>query len=203
MFRIIPEGLAYHEHVLLKDGQGVFLKPATDKDILLVGNFMKRISKESLRMRFMASISEVSATTIKNLCSGDFKQEGCLLAIIGEDIYKKVIGLGNYIATGNGHTAEVAFLIEDVYQGRGISTILLERLAGLAAANGFIDFEAEVLPDNLPMMIAGKRRGTDMGDIATARENCCCKFLKSSFKSENYRCHRCVSSFIFNWILNI
>ena len=159
MFRIIPEGLAYHEHVLLKDGQGVFLKPATDKDILLVGNFMKRISKESLRMRFMASISEVSATTIKNLCSGDFKLEGCLLAIIGEDIYKKVIGLGNYIATGNGHTAEVAFLIEDVYQGRGISTILLERLAGLAAANGFIDFEAEVLPDNLPMMNLFKSSG--------------------------------------------
>jgi acetate---CoA ligase (ADP-forming) len=159
MFRIIPEGLAYSEHVLLKDGQGVFLKPATEKDIPLVGNFMKRISRESLRMRFMASISEVSSTTIKNLCSGDFKQEGCLLAIIGEDKYKRVIGLGNYIATGNGHTAEVAFLIQDTYQGRGISTILLERLAGLAAANGFIDFEAEVLPDNQPMMNVFKSSG--------------------------------------------
>jgi acetate---CoA ligase (ADP-forming) len=159
MFRIIAEGLAYHEHVLLKDGQGVFLKPATEKDISLVGTFMKRISRESLRMRFMASISEVSSTTIKNLCSGDFKQAGCLLAIIGEDKYKRVIGLGNYIATGNGHTAEVAFLIEDAYQGRGISTILLERLAGLAAANGFIDFEAEVLPDNQPMMNVFKSSG--------------------------------------------
>ena len=159
MFRIIPEGLAFREHVLLKDGQGVFLKPATEKDIPLVGDFMKRISRESLRMRFMASISEVSSTTIKNLCSGDFKQEGCLLAIIGEDKYKRVIGLGNYIATGNGHTAEVAFLIQDTYQGRGISTILLERLAGLAAANGFIDFEAEVLPDNQPMMNVFKSSG--------------------------------------------
>jgi acetate---CoA ligase (ADP-forming) len=159
MFRIIPEGLAFREHVLLKDGQGVFLKPATEKDIPLVGNFMKRISRESLRMRFMASISEVSSTTIKNLCSGDFKQEGCLLAIIGETKYKRVIGLGNYIATGDGHTAEVAFLIQDTYQGRGISTILLERLAGLAAANGFIDFEAEVLPDNQPMMNVFKSSG--------------------------------------------
>ena len=159
MFRIIAEGLAYQEHVLLKDGQGVILKPATEKDIPLVGTFMKRISRESLRMRFMASISEVSPVTIKNLCSGDFKENGCLLAIIGEGRYKKVIGLGNYIATGNGHTAEVAFLIEDAYQGRGISTILLERLAGLAAANGFIDFEAEVLPDNQPMMNVFKSSG--------------------------------------------
>ena len=159
MFRIIAEGLAYQEHVLLKDGQGIFLRPATEKDIPLVGTFMKRISKESLRMRFMASISEVSPTIIKNLCSGDFKQEGCLLAITGEDKYKRVIGLGNYIATGNGHTAEVAFLIQDTYKGRGISTILLERLAGLAMANGFIDFEAEVLPDNQPMMNVFKSSG--------------------------------------------
>ncbi len=159
MFRIIPEGLAYHEHVLLKDGQGIFLKPATEKDISIVDSFMKRISRESLRMRFMASISEVSETTIKNLCNGDFKQDGCILAITGEGEAKKVIGLGNYVATGNGHSAEVAFLIEDAYQGRGISTILIERLAGLAAANGFIDFEAEVLPDNQPMMNVFKSSG--------------------------------------------
>ncbi len=159
MFRIIPEGLEYHEHVLLKDGQGIFLKPATEKDIPIVSSFMKRLSRESLRMRFMASIAEVSQNLIKDLCNGDFKQNGCLLAITGERKSVKVIGLGNYVAVGNGHTAEVAFLIEDKYQGRGISTILLERLAGLAAANGFIDFEAEVLPDNQPMMNVFKSSG--------------------------------------------
>ena len=139
MFRIIPEGLEYHEHVLLKDGQGIFLKPAVEKDIPIVDSFMKRLSRESLRMRFMASISEVSQSHIKDLCSSDFKERGCLLAITGEKKDSRVIGLGNYVAIGNGHTAEVAFLIEDKYQGKGISTVLIERLAGLAAANGFID----------------------------------------------------------------
>ncbi len=159
MFRIIPEGLEYHEHVLLKDGQGIFLKPAVEKDIPFVDSFMKRLSQESLRMRFMASISEVSQNHIKDLCSGDFKESGCLLAIIGEKENGRVIGLGNYVAIGNGHTAEVAFLIEDKFQGKGISTIILERLAGLAAANGFIDLEAEVLPENQPMMNVFKSSG--------------------------------------------
>ena len=86
---------------------------------------MKRLSRESLRMRFMASIAEVSQNLIKDLCNGDFKQNGCLLAITGEKKSAKVIGLGNYVAVGNGHTAEVAFLIEDKYQGRGISTLIL------------------------------------------------------------------------------
>ena len=58
MFRIIPEGLSYNEHVLLKNGQGVLLKPATQNEISLVDSFMKRISQDSLRMRFMASISK-------------------------------------------------------------------------------------------------------------------------------------------------
>ncbi len=159
MFRIIPEGLAYREYVLLKDGQGVLLKPATPDDIPLVESFMGRLSQESLRMRFMASVSQVPKSVIESLCNGDFKESGCLLAIIGEDKNARVIGLGNYIGMGNGRSAEVAFLVEDAYQGRGISTLLLERLAGLAAANGFVDLEAEVLPENQPMINVFKASG--------------------------------------------
>jgi acyl-CoA synthetase (NDP forming)/RimJ/RimL family protein N-acetyltransferase len=159
MFRIIPEGLNYKEHVLLKNGEGLIFKAAIPEDITLVSSFMKRISKESLRMRFMVSMSEVPPEIIKELCSGDFKQKGCLLALIGEGDEKKVVGLGNYIALGNGRSAEVAFLIEDDYQGKGISTLLLERLAGLAAANGFVELEAEVFPDNQPMLNVMKNSG--------------------------------------------
>jgi len=152
MFRIIPEGIAYRENVLLKDGQGLYFKPAVQEDFPHVESFMKRLSRESLRMRFMASVSEVSQNIIKDLCSGDFKQSGSILALTGDNEEKKVVGIGNYIAVGNGHTAEVALLVEDKYQGKGIGTLLLERLAGLAAANGFIELEAEVLPDNQSMI---------------------------------------------------
>jgi acetate---CoA ligase (ADP-forming) len=159
MFRIIPEGLSYKENVLLKDGQGVTLKPATPDDIPKVELFMSRVSQESLRMRFMASVSQVASSVIYELCSGDFKTNGCLLAISGENNNADVIGLGNYLSTGNGHVAEVAFLIEDKYQGKGVGTLLLERLAGLAAANGFVEFEAEVLPENQQMINVFKSSG--------------------------------------------
>ncbi len=165
MFRIIPEGLTYKEHVLLKNGQGLIFRPADLGDIPKVESFMKRVSRESLRMRFMAAISLVSADVIKQLCSGDFKSSGCLLAINGEDKESKVVGLGNYISGGNSHTAEVAFLIEDDYQGIGIGTLLLERLAGLAAANGFIEFEAEVLPDNQSMINVFKSSGFERHQV--------------------------------------
>ncbi len=159
MFRIIPEGLSYKENVILKDGQGVLFRPAFPEDKERVKSFMKRVSRESLRMRFMAAISEVPETVIDELCKGDFRSQGCLLALVGEGEEEKVVGLGNYAGTGNGRSAEVAFLIEDDYQGKGISTLLLERLAGLAAANGYIEFEAEVLPDNQPMINVFKHSG--------------------------------------------
>ncbi len=165
MFRIIPEGLQFKENVLLKNGQGIFLKPATPKDKDIITSFMSRISQEALRMRFMASISVVSEDIIDNLCSGDFTDAGCLLATESESDEARIVGLANYISMNNNRTAEVAFLIEDSFQGLGISTLLLERIAGLAAANGIIEFEAEVLPDNQQMINVFKSSGFEIHKV--------------------------------------
>jgi acetate---CoA ligase (ADP-forming) len=165
MFRVIPEGLDYREHVLLKDGQGIELLPAIPAHISLVTDFMDTLSKDTLRMRFMAAISQVSRSVIEALCQGDFKENGCLLAISEKDNVRKVIGLGNYIGMGNGRSAEMAFLVSDEYQGKGISTLILERLAGLAAANGYVELEAEVLPDNQPMINVFKSSGFQIHQV--------------------------------------
>ena len=107
----------------------------------------------------MASVSEVSTQVIEQLCSGDFTDSGCLLAVVDEEASPRVIGLGNYIGMGNRRSAEVAFLVQDDFQGRGISTLLLEKLAGLAAAQSFVELEAEVLPDNQAMIGVFKSSG--------------------------------------------
>ncbi len=159
MFRIIPEGKNFSEHVLLKNGQGVLFRPFDEKDFPLVEKFMNGISKENLRMRFMASMSYVPKELIQNMCYGDFKDSGCLIAMIGEEDKREIIGIGNYVSTGNGRTAEVAFIVNDSYHGLGISSLLLERLAGLAAANGYVELEAEVLPENQPMLHVFKNSG--------------------------------------------
>lgn len=159
MFRIIPDGNSYNEFILLKNGEGILFKSANQDDIPLVTSFLKRLSPESLRMRFMASISEVPQKIIEELCNVDFTKNGSILAITNQNGEKKVVGIGNYIDTGNSRSAEVSLLVEDSYQGKGIGTALLERLAGLAAGNGFYEFEGEVLPDNLAMLNVFKNSG--------------------------------------------
>ena len=166
MFRIITEGTGYREHVLLKDGLGVLLRAATPKDVPLVKDLLGRVSRESLQMRFMATIAEVPHETVVQMVSGDFTERGCLLAITGEGEDERVIGLGDYIGYGDGRTAEVSFLVDDAYQGRGIGTLILERLAGIAAAYGYVEFEAEVLWENRAMINVFRSSGFDVHQAA-------------------------------------
>ncbi|MEJ2420921.1 MAG: GNAT family N-acetyltransferase [Acidobacteriota bacterium] len=159
MFRIITDGENFREYVLLKDGQGVLLRTAKPEDVPAVDAFMQGVSQESLQMRFMGGVAQVSRDFIGKLCDFDPKEQACLLAIIGEGPDMKVVGMGNYMGIGGRNTAEVAFLVADNYQGRGISTLILERLAGIASGNGFVGFEAEVLFDNQPMINVFKDSG--------------------------------------------
>ncbi len=152
MFRIIPEGRSFSEYVLLRDGQSVLLRTATRNDVPAVEELMRSVSRESLAMRFMGAVAQVSPSVIEVMCCGEPRDRLSLLAIVGHEPHSRVVGIGNYISLGMGGKAEVAFLVQDEFQGRGISTLLLERLAGIAAGNGFVGFEAEVLYENQAMI---------------------------------------------------
>ena len=113
---------------------------------------MQSVSPESLQLRFMGAVSYVARSVIESMCTGDPRDRLSLLAIVGQAADARVVAIGNYVSLGVLGKAEVAFLVHDEYQGRGISTLMLERLAGIAAGNGFIGFEAEVLYENQAML---------------------------------------------------
>lgn len=152
MFRIIPGGEHFSEYALLRDGESVFLRSATPADIPAVEALMRSVSPESLQLRFMGAVAYVARSVIESMCAGDARDRLSLLAIVGQGSEARVIAIGNYVSLGVLGKAEVAFLVHDEFQGRGISTLMLERLAGIAAGNGFIGFEAEVLPENQAML---------------------------------------------------
>ena len=150
MFSIIPDGADYREFVLLKDGQGVLLRMATPADADRVERFIRSLSREALAMRFMGAISRISRQFVEELCEENPHQRACLLAVEGEGAEQQVLGLGNYVGQG-GAIAEVSFMVADEHQGRGIGSLVLERLAGLAAGAGYVGFEADVLYENEKM----------------------------------------------------
>ena len=167
MFRIIPGGELFREWVLLRDGESVLLRTATVDDIPAVDALMKSVSPESLQMRFMGAVSQVSRSILEIMCTGEPRDRLSLLAIVGHEPDCRVVAVGNYLSNFVGGRAEVAFLVQDEYQGRGISTLLLERLAGIAAGNGFTGFEAEVLHDNQAMINVFRDSGFEVHQAST------------------------------------
>src|SRR5262249_31408442 len=79
----------------------------------------------------------------------DHRDREAFVATVGS----RIIAVGRYERLGHdSDSAEVAFVVEDAHQGRGIAPVLLERLTAAALDAGITRFEAEVMPGNLAML---------------------------------------------------
>ena len=149
-----PDAPAYPAHreadVVLRDGATVHIRPVrpTDESSLLV--FYRALSEGSRSLRFFTRASdEFLAKHVQQMVNVDYVRRFGLLATTGSP--ERIIAHAVYAALDGDH-AEVAFAVDDAYQGRGLGTILLGQLAEVAATHGIKIFEAEVLPGNLKML---------------------------------------------------
>ncbi len=134
-------------HIVLRDGSTVHVRPVRVEDKAAVRAFLEDVSTESIAFRFFGipSTDWVVAWTI----DVDYSDRFALVAETGNP--PRVVAHAVYVRSAP-ERAEVAFLVADAWQGRGISTILLAHLAGAANRAGISLFTAEVLPSNHRMI---------------------------------------------------
>ncbi len=144
--------------VLLRDGRTAHLRPIRPDDEQLMVDFYSRVSEESKYYRFFIPMPVLSKRDLRLFTHVDHDQRVALILVLGG----RMIGVGRYDAIEPGE-AEVAFLVEDAHQGRGIGQLLLEHLAQAGRERGFHKFSAEVLPDNLGMIRTFKDAGYCVG----------------------------------------
>jgi acetyl coenzyme A synthetase (ADP forming)-like protein len=136
---------------VLRDGSVVQLRLSEFSDHAALVRFFHELSAESRRLRFFG-IAEPSDEIVTRFCdSRDPARNVTLLALRLADGDLKPIAVGSYFSTGDA-TAEVAFAVDDRFHGKGLGTMLLERLAAIAGAHGFKRFEAMTLADNAAML---------------------------------------------------
>lgn len=138
--------------VILKDGSTLHLRPVVPGDEAKVEALFSRLSQHTLYLRFHHVLSHMSREEAKRFCSVDYEKDFALVGTLGEEEEEKIIALGHFYRFPSGDRAEAAFVVEDAYQGRGIGTLLLERLAQVAREMGINAFEAEVLAENQEML---------------------------------------------------
>jgi acyl-CoA synthetase (NDP forming)/RimJ/RimL family protein N-acetyltransferase len=133
--------------VLLADGGVAHLRPIRPSDADRLIAFYERVSPESKYLRFFTPYPRLSDRDVKRFTEVDYVDRVAFIVTLGDDM----IAVGRYERTEDDH-AEVAFLIEDAHQGRGIAQLLLEHLAEAARERGITRFVAEVLPENRRMV---------------------------------------------------
>ena len=140
--------------VLLKDGRVAQLRPITPEDTDAFVAFYSRVSDESKYYRFFAPYPTLSARDVERFTHVDLDRRVAFVLTLHDDI----IGVGRYDATSDDE-AEVAFLVEDAHQGRGVGQLLLEHLAQAGRERGIKRFTADVLPSNNRMLQVFREMG--------------------------------------------
>lgn len=142
--------------VVLRDGGTARIRPITVDDADRLVSFYEQVSDESKYYRFFAPYPRLSAKDVHRFTHHDFVDRVGLAATIGGEFIATVrydrIGADGTPATGPADEAEVAFLVQDAHQGRGVASALLEHIAAVARERGIRRFAAEVLPANTKMI---------------------------------------------------
>jgi len=135
----------------LRDGRTIEVRALRpdDKDNMLAA--VDRTSVQSLRRRFFVPKRGLSDKEIAFFMNIDFTDHVALVAQIDEDGRPVIAGGGRYIVTQPGQ-AELAFVVVDAYQGKGIGTALMRHLVAIGRDAGLKELTAEVLPENAAML---------------------------------------------------
>ncbi len=133
--------------MLLRDGRTAHLRPIRPEDAELMVDFYGRVSDESKYFRFFSPMPTLSDKDVERFTHVDHHDRVAFVVELGG----LMIAVGRYDVVRDGE-AEVAFLVEDKHQGRGIAQLLLEHLAQAGRERGVERFVAEVLPDNQKMI---------------------------------------------------
>ena len=148
----------YETEVLLKDGSRILLRPIRRDDVERWLDFISRLSHRTKYLRFH-SVPKLGREDAIRFCSVDYDNAFAFVAEVLRDRRQDIIAIGRYYRIPHKTSAEVAFVIEDAYQGKGIGTKLMEWLANVARDNGITTFEASVLAENRGMMSVFKDYG--------------------------------------------
>jgi acetyl coenzyme A synthetase (ADP forming)-like protein len=147
--------------VILRDGTIAIVRVTVPGDHDALRRFFHELSTESHRRRFF-SLADPDEVLLDAFCdSSDPSRQTTLVALRQVEGELRPIAVGSYLTLGN-CSAEAAFAVADPFHGKGLGTILLERLAALAAANGFRRFEAMVLPENTAMLEVFQESGFEI-----------------------------------------
>jgi RimJ/RimL family protein N-acetyltransferase len=149
----------------LKNDLEVSVRPIRPDDRDRFALAFRSLDRESVYTRFFRYVPELTDEDLKRATEVDPEREVALVVTIGSGADEIIIGAGRYIVSENAggeRRAELAFIVEEDYQGRGIAGLILRTLVQIGREQDVQSFEADVLAGNDSMIRVFARSGLPM-----------------------------------------
>ncbi len=146
-----PEELERYE--TLRDGTQIFFRPVKPTDEPALSEMLYSLSRESLRTRYFTSTMTFPHKDVQKLTNIDYRNDLAIVGVVpGPGGEEEIVAIAQYFLDPKTQAAEVAFIVQDEWQKRGMGTFLLKYITEIARKRGVKKFYAKVLPTNRPML---------------------------------------------------
>ena len=151
----------YRTEERLRTGLVVVIRAVLSDDRARLAKAFANLERESVYTRFFSYKNELTDAELARIDAMDFVSEVMLVTTVPAGDDETIIASARYIALDGPppRVAEVAFAVEEDYQGLGIAGRMLVHLVAIARTMGIQRFEADVLPENKAMIAVFLRAG--------------------------------------------
>jgi RimJ/RimL family protein N-acetyltransferase len=156
-FFIAPQEL--RSSFILDDGTQIHFRPIHPTDLPGMKDLFYALSQQTLYYRFMQAIQRVPQRQIQNFVFVDHRNDVAIVGTLTEAQGEEIVAVARYFLDPKTNRAEVAFIVRDDWQRRGIGSHLLRVLTTTARRNGIHGFTAEVLKENKGMQAVFQKSG--------------------------------------------
>lgn len=135
----------------LNDGSEVLIRPIRRQDAAAERSFLRSLSPESKRFRFLGEFESPSDAFIEKLTDIDYVNDVALVALANESGKEYIVGVSRYAVDGTRDNCECAVVVADDWQGKGLGTSLMRHLIRIAQDRGLHRMVSMDLADNIEM----------------------------------------------------
>jgi acetyltransferase len=136
----------------LSDGKRITIRPIRPEDAESEQGFVRSLSEEAKRMRFMQSVKELTPEMLARFTQIDYDRELALIAVVEDNGKQIQEGVARYVINPDELSCEFAIVVSDRRQHQGIGTRLMQALIEAARSRGLKCMVGEVLVENKKML---------------------------------------------------
>jgi len=157
---IYPKELENYD--TLRDDTEIFFRPVKPTDEAKLSEMLYSLSSSSVRKRFFTHTQTFPHKDVQRLTNLDYKNELAIVGVVPGPSGEDIVAIAQYFLDPKTQVAEVAFIVQDEWQAKGMGTYLLNYITKISIQRGIRTFYATVLPENKAMLNLFYNSGYDV-----------------------------------------